>query len=332
MRSLLMKAGILVFAFGVAGCSGQGARSVPQQPDPRVPAAGPALQAPPLRKPLDVIGGPALFSTLNTLLGDAAPVVGGKPLAHFYIGVREIDAIVNGQTVVLGSASTPYQMDLLQYQNGSTAWMTQTSIPMQTYTQLRYVIDIPSTQAIFADGTSSLPVKFTGGSTKSSYGVGYNTTTTADPAYPNAADITVDGTFAIQSSTAAIAGDFNLTESLANNGSYILLRPTIAASTAGGQISGTVANASGTGVQNATVVAVASNGNAVSSATTDANGAFDIHTLSPDTYQLVIYNSYTNAAGDKIYSSGATSGAQGFYGPSATVTAGSTVSAGTIAD
>ncbi|HEY9179176.1 MAG TPA: DUF4382 domain-containing protein, partial [Candidatus Baltobacteraceae bacterium] len=107
-----------------------------------------------MRKPLDVIGGPALFSTLNTLLGDAAPVVGGKPLAHFYIGVREIDAIVNGQTVVLGSASTPYQMDLLQYQNGSTAWMTQTSIPMQTYTQLRYVIDIPSTQAIFADGTS----------------------------------------------------------------------------------------------------------------------------------------------------------------------------------
>lgn len=330
MRSIVSKAGILLLsACAAAGCSGQGPKSVPQ-PAQRVPAAGPALQAPPARKPLDVIGGPGGY-TLNTLLGDAAPVLNGKVLAHFYIGVREIDAIANGQTVVLGSSSTPYQMDLLQYQNGSTNWMTQTSVPSQTYTQLRYVIDMPSTQAVFADGTS-LPVKFTGAFSKSSYGVGSNTTTVADPAIANAADVTVDAALSFQSSTAAIAGDFNLTESLASTGSYILVRPTIAAATNGGQITGTVSNAYGSGVQNATVVAVDSNGSAVNSATTDASGAFNIHALPAGTYRLVIYNDYTNAAGNKIYSSGSTSEAQGFYGPSATVTAGNASSAGTIDD
>lgn len=330
MRSLLMKAGVFVFAFGIAGCSGQGPKSVPQ-PAARVPAAGPALQAPPLRKPMDVIGGPGGFLNLNTLLGDAAPVLGGKALAHFYVGVREVDAIANGQSVVLGSSSTPYQIDLLQYQNGSTDWMTQTSVASQTYTQLRYVLDMPSTQAVFADG-STMPVKFTGAFSKSSYGVGSNTTTVADPAIANAADITVNATLNFQSSTAAVAGDFNLTESLASNGSYILVRPTIAAASNGGQVSGTVTNAYGSGVQNATVIALGSNGSAVNSATTDASGAFNIHALPSDTYQLVIYNAYTNAAGGKIYSSGSTSGAQGFYGPSVTVTAGNTASAGTIND
>lgn len=327
-----MKAAALLLAFGVAGCSTQGAHSVPQ-PAGRVPAAtGPALQPPVTRRPMDVLGGPGLLlNLLNTALGDAAPALNGKPLAHFYIGVREIDALANGQTVVLGSASTPVQMDLLQYQNGSTNWMTQTSVPAQVYSQLRYVIDLSGTQAVFADGTS-LPVKFSGGYSKSSYGVGNNTVTTMDATFPNAIDVTVSASIPVTSTAAAVAADFNLTESLGVNGNTIIVRPTLSAANMPGQISGTVSNAWGSPVQNATIVAVGSNGSAVNSATTDAAGAFNVHALPADIYQLVIYNAYTNAAGYKLYASGQSSGAQGFYGPKVSVSAGGSASAGTIGD
>ena len=333
MRSLLMKAGVLLFAFGVAGCSGSGpaSPSVPQ-PSTRQHDAGPALKAPVARKPMDVVGGPGggMYS-LNTMLGDAAPVLGGKTLAHFYVGVREIDAIANGQTVVLGSSSSPYQMDLLAYQNGSTDWMSQTSVPAQSYSQLRYVLDMPSTQAVFADGTT-LPVKFISASTSSSYDVGANTTAALDSTYSNAVDVTLSAPFTLQAGTTAVAADFNLTESLALGRGVIYVRPTLAASTTGGQINGTVLNKYGSGVSNATVIAIGSNGNAVNSATTDASGNFNVHTLPPDTYQLAIYNAYSNAAGYAIYASGNSWGGQGFYGPTVTVTAGSAASAGTIND
>src|SRR5690348_12968012 len=104
-----MKAVIFVLAFGVAGCSTQGAHSVPPSTVRTPSSTGPALQAPASsRRPMDSFGGPSM---LTTSLGDAAPVLNGKTLAHFVIGVREIDAIGNGQTVVLGSASSPAQMD-----------------------------------------------------------------------------------------------------------------------------------------------------------------------------------------------------------------------------
>lgn len=332
MRSLLMRAGLLVFAFGVAGCSGGGpaTQSVPQQPS-SAPAGGPALKAPAVRKPLDVIGGPGNMLSLNTLLGDAAPVLGGKTLTHFYIGVREIDAIANGQSVVLGSSTSPYQMDLLQYQNGSTNWMSQTSVPAQTYTQLRYVLDAPSTKAEFADGTT-LPIQFVNATTQSSYGVGATTAASLDATYANAIDVTLSSSFALDSSVSAIAADFNLTESLALGRGVIYVRPTLSASATGGQITGTVQNAYGSGVHNATVVAIDSNNNGINSATTDASGAFNIHALPPGTYQLAIYNAYGNAAGYAIYASGNSWGGQGFYGPTVTVTAGSAISAGTIND
>ncbi|HET9097204.1 MAG TPA: DUF4382 domain-containing protein [Candidatus Baltobacteraceae bacterium] len=304
----------------------QSAQNVPQGSRAQS-SSGPALRAPQMKRPMDVWGGPA---SLLTLLGDAAPSLYGKTFSHFYIGVREVDAIVNGQTIVLGSSATPYQMDLLQYQNGSTNWMTQTSVPAQTYTQLRYVIDLSSTQAIFSDG-SSLPVKFSGGFSKSSAGEGGTTTTTADATYANTVDVLLNASLPI-SGTAAVAADFNLSESLNESNNTIIVRPVLAAAVSPGQIGGTVVNAYGGPVQGAMVVAVGSNGAAANSAATDANGAFNLHALQADRYQLLIYNSYTNAAGYKTYSAGASSSLQGFYGPTVSVTAGSTVSAGSIGD
>lgn len=329
MRDIFLKAVVLVLAFGVAGCSTQGMHGVPTSAEHTASSTGPALQAPVLRHTMDVAGGPVGLR-LNTSLGDAAPVLNGKTLAHFYIGVREIDAISNGQTVVLGSATTPVQMDLLQYQNGSTNWMTQTSVPAQTYSQLRYVLDMPSTQAIFADGTS-LPIKFANWNTRSSYGVGGSTSTTVDSTYANAIDVTISAPIGTDGA-AAIAADFNLNESLVLSGGGLIVRPTLSAADTPAQITGNVLNSNGSPVQNATVVAVGSNGSAVNSATTDASGSFNLHALPADTYQLVIYNAYTNAAGSRLYSSGATSGSAGFYGPTVQAGAGATVNAGTIND
>lgn len=277
---------------------------------------------------MDLVGGPCAM--LATSMGDASPVLYGKTLAHFYVGVREIDAIANGQSTVLGSSSTPAQMDLLQYQNGSANWMTQTTVPAQTYSQLRYVLDLSYTQAIFTDG-STLPVKFSGGYTKSSSGMGASTSTTYDATYANAIDVTVNAPFAV-SSDVAIMADFNLGESLNDSGNTILMRPTLAAASGAATITGFVVNAYGNPVQDATVVAVGSNGAAVNSDTTGANGSFNLHALAADRYKLIVYNQYTNAAGYKLSSAGATTSAQGFYGPSVSVGSGSTVSAGSIGD
>ncbi len=221
---------------------------------------------------------------LNSLLGDSAPTIGGRTLAHFYVGVREIDAIQNGQSVVLGSSSTPYQIDLLQYQNGSGDWMTQTSVPAQTYTQLRYVFDVGSTQAVFADG-STMPVRFNAGPSRSSSGEGASTSTSADSTYANAVDVVVNTQLTVQSDSDTVAADFNLAESLGQAPGALVVRPVVSAAADPGQINGTVQNANGNGVQGATVVAYGSNGAAVNSTATDASGAFNLHALPADTYQ-----------------------------------------------
>lgn len=335
MRSWLNKAAVFILAFAVAGCAGQGTTSVPQGGSRVQSSTGPALQAPSLRRPQDVVGGPALLGIVRTLLGDAAPTLGRRTLAHFYIGVREIDAIANGQPVVLGSATSPVQMDLLQYQNGSADWMTQTSVPAQTYSQLRYVLDLSSAQAVFTDGTT-LPVEFQGGPpAPGASNVGDPTSTTPDPAYANAIDVTVNSAFTLGSDGGSIMADFNLAESLSAAPGAIMMRPTFSVANNPSAITGTVVNAQGQPVQNATVVAIGSSGAAVNSDTTAADGTFNVHALPADTYQLVIYNNYTNAAGNRIHAAGndpQPPGVQSINGPSVSVSAGSTVSAGTIGD
>jgi hypothetical protein len=98
-----------------------------------------------------------------------------------------------------------------------------------------------------------------------------------------------------------------------------------------GSVKGTVQNASGGAVANATVVAVASDGSIGNTTCTDANGIFTLGTLRSGTYQLVIYNQYTTASGQRVNAYGASS-AQSVTGPAVTVTGGQTTSLGTIAD
>ena len=283
-------------------------------------------------RPMDTLGGP--IGLVNMLLFDASPVLSGKAVTHFNVGIREIDLVANGQTVPLVSFPAPFQVDLLQYQNGASLAMGQTSVPAQNYSAVRVVLDQPSTQVSFSDGTVLPGVFKTNSSSSSSSGAGNGTTVTNDAGTPNAVDVTFSAPVSVQSGGAvSLSADFNVLESIAKiNSTTVTVRPAIFGGNASGQIAGTVLNQSGAPVQNAIVAAVASDGSIGNTAGTDQNGTFNLHALKADTYQLVIYNAYTNAAGQSITAINQSNAAASFSGPSVAVTAGSKVSAGTIGD
>lgn len=324
MRDRLSTLAIFALSFGLSACSAGS-----QQPSqPALPPSGHS------DRPMDTLGGIG-GATLMALLGDASPVLNGQTMTHFIVGIREVDAISNGQVVPLASFASPVSMDLLAYQNGDTLSLGSASVPAQTYDHVRLVIDTTKDSAVFADGTS-LQVSFmTNSSTASSSGAGAATTTTPD-ANPGAVDVTMP--FAISAasgSSQAVTLDFNVLESIAvinNNG--VKVRPAAfgAPANGAGTVTGTVVNQSGTPVQSAVVVAIASDGSIGNTAGTDSNGNFNLHALKAGSYNLVIYNAYTNAAGQKITASGQSSSATSVSGPSVLVNGGSKTSVGTIAD
>lgn len=283
-------------------------------------------------RPLDVYGGPSGYTILSLL--DAPPVLNGKTVTHFTIGVREVDAVASGQIVPIVSFSAPYAVDLLQFQNGNSLQMAYVPLPAQSYAQIRLVVDQPSSQIAFSDG-SVMPLTFkTNSGSSSSAGAGASTSTTADASIPNAVDVTVNAPFDLVSGgTASVQADFNVMESLASiNSNSVSVRPSLFAGSGAGQITGTVLNQSGMPVKNAVVAAVAPDGSVGNTAATDQIGAFNLHALKANTYRLVIYNAYTNAAGQNISALGQSNAAASFTGPAVTLTAGSKVSAGTITD
>lgn len=307
----------VLLALGLGACSGQASQGV-------TPPGGAGTL-----KPMDTYGGTGMMSLA---MMDSSPVLNGKTVAHFYIGVDEVDVVANGTAYPLVQFGTPYVMDLLQYQNGNSLSMGQASIPAQSYTQERFVLDVASTQIAFADGTS-MPIAFKTTNSQSSAHAANQTNTTNDPTIAGAVDVTVNNPFTYGSGTpASLAADFNVLESLSASANTVYVRPSMFVANGAGQINGTVLNQSGTPVQNATVVALGSSGVVANTGATDANGNFNLHALQPGTYQLTIYNSYVNASGQTITASGQSSTATSVNGPTITVTAGGSISSGTLND
>lgn len=282
---------------------------------------------------MDTLGGIG-NARMTVAMGDAAPIIAGKTLAHFVIGVREVDAVSGGQIVPLIQLPQPYTFDLLSYQNGAALSLGGSSVPAQQYDHLRVVIDTNTAKAIFADGTS-MPVSFlTNQVATGTSGAGAATSTTADPA-GGAVDVSIPlATQLASGGSASLQLDFNALESLAIAGNVMNVRPAVFGVSAysAGAVSGSVVNQSGAPVQNAVVAAIAANGSVANTAATDANGNYNIHALNAGTYALVIYNAYTNAAGESINATGQSSTASTVSGPTVTVTAGTTSLAGNVAD
>lgn len=321
MQASFKKASVFILSLTLAACAGQGVQ----------PKLSPQGSGSSIIKPQDVTGG--IGPALSISLCDAAPWFSGKTLSHFYIGVREVDAVANGQITPVVSLSSPYVFDLLAYQDGNMLTLGQAAVAPGQYNQLRFVLDTASAQATFSDG-SSLPVTFMTNNGNGN-GPGGSTATTSDPTIPGAVDVTVNGSFAVSSDTGAAFGvDFNALESMAvvNNNS-MKVRPALVASSnaSSGKITGTVVNQNGSPVQNVVVAAV-SNGAIVNTALTGPYGRFNIHNLNAGTYQVVLYNSYTTVAGQQYNANGQTNAAASFNGPSVTVTGGSATAIGTVAD
>jgi hypothetical protein len=171
----------------------------------------------------------------------------------------------------------------------------------------------------------------------SSVGAGATTVTTSDG--PGAVDMVVTQPFSIPANHQhSVRVDFNAFESLTLGAAGNLLsRATLFVAPVDNisRITGSVVNSSGGPVTNATVVAVASDGSIGNTSFTNDKGRFTVATLRAGTYQLMIYNDYTTAAGGVITASGESAGnasVQSFEGPSVTTTTGNPTSAGTIKD
>jgi hypothetical protein len=325
MRKQFGRLAAVLIAVGLSACS-----AGPQQ---GVTPSSDGSSGKVIRRPLDTWGGIGSAS-MSVAMGDAAPIIAGKTLSHFYLGVVRVDALSSGSPVTLASFANPYALDILAYQNGAVFPLGSASVTPQQYTALRLVIATASSSVSFTDG-SSLPLNFkVNQGSVSSAGAGKKTTTTAD-ATPGWIDVTIPINETLGSGGAdTMQIDFNALESLQAGNNALTVRPSVFAASAAtsGAINGSVLNQNGAPVSNAVVVAVAQDGSVGNTAATDSNGNYNLHGLPAGTYALQVYNSYENATGGFFTSTGATSSASVITGPTISVTAGTTQSAGTIAD
>ncbi len=322
-------AAALLLIATMAACAGPSATS---GPSPRT-APIPASTHSPARQPLDTLGGGPVGYVLAFLLGDSVPQLEGKTLAHLYVGVDRVDVTnTSGQTATVQSFSTPQVVDVLQYQGSAGANIANSGTTTTTYNSVTFVFDIPSSQAVFTDGTSA-PLQFLIGAVpQSSSGADQYMTTRADGA--SAVDVTSSIPFSVPANgTQNIRADFNAFETLAFHGSILNANPVIFAAplSTSGVINGNVLDSSGNPVSGATVVAYR-NGIPSNTAYTGSNGSFELTTLSSGSYQLVVFNKYTNAAGKMYNASGQTNYNASVNEQSVTLGDGQTINAGTLSD
>lgn len=297
------------------------------------PAAPLPQSVPRFEQPMDVVGGPSGYQ-LNVLLGDAPPNFGGNVLERLDLGISEIDAIQNGQVTVLASFDRPRVVNVLAHQDDNGESIANVDVARSDYQQLRIVVDMASSSAKFR-GQARMPVDFlTNVGSASSVGAGATTVTTS--VGPGAVAMLVTQPFSIPANQdQSVRVDFNAFESLELDASGALLaRPSlfVAPRDKMGRIKGRIVDAYGVPVSNATVVAVAADGSIGNTDWTNARGRFSIGTLRSGTYKLLVYNTYTTAAGRVVTASGQTNSAQEFEGPAITVSSGDAAAAGTITD
>lgn len=318
---------LTLLAAGCAGGSGAGSG---------LPASStPAAHAAPKFHPSDTLGGvgdgPIGFA-LNILLGDAPPTIGGITAAQVNLGVDSISVVNNGQSISLGSYSTPNVVNVMADQ-GAPSSIGIGSVYNAPYQAISFTIDIASSNVVDTNG-NVYPMSFSTAASLSSAGAGSTTTITNNG---SSITMTVPGNFVVNGNPAsAIQADFNAMESLnmGSNGT-IVARPVLysVASANAGQASGTLVNTNGTPVSGAVIALVDSSYNVQNTTATDANGNFNLHVVNAgSSYHLRIYNSYTTASGQLLTATGNTNTEPHFRGPSVTITAGTTTQLGTIAD
>lgn len=284
-----------VLAFGLAACSAERGASIPPSGGATQAQAHQRVRHTITRQTKDVVGGSAGF-TMTPGMTDA-PLAGATGAgAQFNVGILGVDAIAeNGDSWQLLANATPQVVNLLSLQT-TTLVLGTGVLPAGTYPGLQLLLD-PATTSVTLNG-QSYPVHFV-----SPEHPWWDATQTIESVE---VPLHVTGQNG-QSVTATI--DFNVFQSANLVGGVVYLTPTIAAGFGAAAIHGTVANAAGAPVANATIVATAADGSIANVSVTGADGTFTVHGINPGGYTLSVLNSYTTAAGATVTAVGADAGA-----------------------
>jgi hypothetical protein len=211
------------------------------------------------------------------------------------IALTEVDAIAtNGSIVPLAKYTTPNIVNLLSLQTAALA--ISGSLPGGTYAGIQLVGVTAKCSATNTAG-KTVPVTF-----RNTVGTTFT--------------LPVGVSFASTTGGAVhVALDFNLAESISANlltgvtgvagGQVLQLAPLLIANVNAGSVAGTVVNAHGQPVSQATIVLTTPSGVPVNSTVTAADGTFNLHAIPyaqyGTSYSITIYNAYFNAAGTEFF-------------------------------
>ncbi len=265
--------------------------------------------------PKDLLGGTPLIHVLLSLFD--APLLGSGSGTQFNAGILGVDAIDSlGDSWQLTGSSTPDVVNLLALQSTSMN-LGSGDLPAGTYPSLQFLLD-PSTTTVTQNG-QTYPVEI------------------VDPNHPwwdptdTIEAVTVPLNISSTTAETVTASlDFNVFQSANLSNGIVYLTPTVAAGLGDPSIIGTVVNAAGAPVSNATIVATDANGNVANTSVTAADGTFRVHGINPGGYTVSVLNGYTTVAGATVTASGNDAGAS----PSTYVVVGpnSEVNTGSLAD
>jgi hypothetical protein len=290
----------IVAALALGGCSGSHGGAT------ALPAAGVSEQSHQThvrhmkngRSPQDFLGGAPSIRLFNLAISlFDAPLIGATAAnSKFNAGILGVDAVdTKGDSWQLIANADPQVVNLLALQNSSLA-MGSGSLPAGTYPSIQLLLD-PATTTVTYNG-QVYPVRFT------------------DPNHPwwdpaqtiEAVNIplTITGSGG-DALTATL--DFNVFQSANLTDGVVYLTPTVAAGMGSPTINGSVANAAGGPVSNATVIATDASGAVANTALTAADGSYHIRGINPGTYTVSVANTFTTKAGVTVNASGFDEGA-----------------------
>jgi hypothetical protein len=262
----------------------------------------------------DVLGGTSSFA-LSLLLLDA-PLTSVSGSVQFYAGILGVDAIdTSGDSWQVVANSSPQVVDLLTLRTTAVN-LGSGQLPAGQYPAVDLLLD-PSTTSVVVNG-QTYPVVF-----ETPNHPWWDTTSTIE-----AVRVPVSTSSTSTGVTATL--DFNVFESANVKDGVVHLIPKVVGGLGQPQIHGTVLNAAGTAVSNATVIATDASGNVANTTVTGADGTFLLHGINPGTYTLTVANTYTTQSGVTVTATGADAGAA----PSTTAAVGpnGSVNVGTIRD
>ncbi|MEO7039862.1 MAG: carboxypeptidase regulatory-like domain-containing protein [Candidatus Elarobacter sp.] len=254
-------------------------------------------------RPLEVLGGaPSRFSTTMNLYD--APLIGASATStQFNAGILGVDAIdASGNSWQLIAYSTPQVVNLLALQNAPLA-LGSGDLPAGTYPSVQLLLD-PSTTNVTYNGRV-YPAHFVDPNHP-----WWDSTQTVE-AVSVPLKLSGNGSAVVQATL-----DFNVFQSANLRNGVVYLYPTVAGGIGQPTIAGTVTNAAGTPVSNATVIATDANGNVANVTATAADGSYHLRGINPGPYTISVQNNFVTNAGVSVSASGADSGAA----PSAPIT------------